>query len=96
MAGSPYTPPQLEQFVQIIANSDSRFLGGQDVQWHTIDWDIADAKLRPLMSDAQWTLFKTTDSGWNQHYSRSFGAQEKATRADAAAKTAKSAKPSGS
>jgi hypothetical protein len=84
VSGAPYTRPQIDQLVQAIADSDSRYLGGQDVQWHTVDWNIADAKLRPLMTDAQWTLFKTADGGWNQHYSRSFCAQENATRAEGA------------
>ena len=66
-AGMAFSPEQLERFVQVIA--DCYVPGGSrqvypdglyvSSQFDPIDWDRADWRLRPLMTDAEWALFKT-------------------------------------
>lgn len=101
LEGVPFTAAQLQQLVQIVANADSSYRAGGRVSYSmaTIDWDLVDAQVRPLMSEAQWVLFNNSANlwaGYNWAYSRCRSAIEKAAQADTAAlKVAQAAKPPG-
>jgi hypothetical protein len=92
-SGTPFAAPQLEQFVQIVANADSGYRGGGRVSADRIDWDLVHAQLRPLMTDAQWAVSQTGGSS-NIGYQWSYGPLKweiaKALKADAAAGPTKS------
>jgi len=93
MAGAPFTAPQLEQVVQVVANASSSYRSGQAVELDGIDWDIVDAQVRELMSSAQWEFFKMEK--YNRGYSQFLGAIRKAVQADMASKVAPPAKAPG-
>ena len=94
LAGAPFNASQLEHFVQIVANSSSSYRNGQSVEYGDIDWDLVDTQVRPLMSEAQWTLFKTSSSpgSYSVSYSRFLATIAKAAQADAAGKAATAAR----
>lgn len=103
LAGIPFPPAQLEQFVQTAANNFTRPPVERPVfHWWSddlIDWAKADAQLRPLMSEAQWQLFETHAPGGTTERSRfknKFdGVLEKARAAERAALVAQPAMPPG-
>lgn len=102
LAGVPFTPTQLEQFVQITAASYTQPHNDRHVyfwwQYDPIDWDKADAQLRPLMSAAQWEVFLTyaPDNGPSRAASKFQKIFETAAAANRAALGAPNAKLRGS
>ena len=102
LAGVPFTPAQLEQFVQITAASYAQAHTDRQVysswQHDPIDWNKADAQLRPLMSAAQWEVFLTyaPDTGPSRAASKFSKLFETAAAAEKAAMAAQTTKSPGS
>ena len=60
-ARTPFTAQQGEQLVQILANASSSYRDGGSADSTNIDWDVADAQARAILSDPQLNLFKTME-----------------------------------
>lgn len=61
VARTPFTAQQGEQLVQILANASSSYRNGGVALATNIDWDVADAQARAILSDSQFNLFKTME-----------------------------------
>jgi hypothetical protein len=86
--GAALARGQLEQLVRAVASADSGYQAGGRVSssLDTIDWDQVDAEARPLLTDAQWEIFKNMGAplGYSWSQSRAFWAITKAKRSEAA------------
>ncbi|MSU23125.1 MAG: hypothetical protein EXS32_04795 [Opitutus sp.] len=96
MTGMPISADKLEQLVEAVAASQIPNIGwrqsdGRFATWQfdPIDWDVADVRVRPLLSDAEWTLYKSQAVARAEHRLRSVAYQVK--RADDAQRKAGSA-----
>lgn len=97
MAAVPVAAPELRQLVQIHAAANSGYRSGEAVAPASIDWRRVDAQVRPLLSEAQWKVYATSNfpAGSTRTYSQVLVAVAKAAQTDAAAKTVEVAKPPG-
>jgi hypothetical protein len=87
----PFTAPQAEQLIQVLANASSSYRNGGAVKPFEIDWDAADAQARSILSEAQFELFKTMEPPLPvgaRFQNQLYGAVARATKAEAASKAA--------
>jgi hypothetical protein len=94
----PFTAPQAEQLIQVLANTSSSYRNGGAVKPFEIDWDAADAQARSILSEAQFNLYKTMEPPLPlgaRYQNQLYGAVARATRAEAASKAAPAAKKTG-
>ena len=95
---TPFTAPQAEQPIQVLANTSSSYHNGGAVKPFEIDWDAADAQARSILSEAQFNLYKTMEPPLPlgaRYQNQLYGAVARATRAEAASKAAPAAKKTG-
>lgn len=84
VAGVPFTAQQAEQLTQVLANASSAYREGGEASVWTIDWNQADEQARGILSEPQWTLFKTIDpplsnnGRFNRRYNDAMSAASKA------------------
>ena len=87
----PFTTPQAEQLIQVLANTSSSYRNGGAVKPFEIDWDAADAQARSILSEAQFELFKTMEPPLGvgaRFQNQLYGAVERATKTEAVSKSA--------
>jgi len=87
----PFTAPQAEQLIQVLANTSSSYRNGGAVKPFEIDWDAADAQARSILSEAQFELFKTMEPPLGvgaRFQNQLYGAVERATKTEAVSKSA--------
>jgi len=90
-ARMPFTTPQAEQLIQVLANTSSSYRNGGAVKPFEIDWDAADAQARSILSEAQFELFKTMEPPLGvgaRFQNQLYGAVERATKTEAVSKSA--------
>ena len=95
---APFTAEQGEQLIQILANASESYRRGHVTNTFDIDWDTADAKAREILSDAQFTLFKTMEPPLpvgGRFQSQLYRCGGQAQRADTSARPEPAAKPPG-
>ncbi|MCX6068205.1 MAG: hypothetical protein NT121_21055, partial [Chloroflexi bacterium] len=86
VARTPFTQQQGEQLIQILANASTRYRNGGNADVKNIDWDVADAQARAILSDSQFNLYKTMEPplpNGARFQSQFFRLVDEAQRADA-------------
>ena len=84
--GTPIAPEQANRLVEVFATATRDYARGGRADPATIDWDTIDARLQPILSPSQLTLFKTTaplGNSWSRWASEMDAAVAKAQQAEA-------------
>ena len=78
LANAPFTPAQSERLIEIIANTSPQYLRGGWVD--EIDWEIADAQARVILSPKQFEVYSTLEPANSGRFLSQLGATLKTAR----------------
>jgi hypothetical protein len=63
LEGAPLSARQCNELVQAFANASSSYLQGKPASPDTIDWEILGDRARAILSETQYGVFKTFETG---------------------------------
>jgi hypothetical protein len=89
VAGTPFTPPQAEQLIQVLANANDKYRSGGKASVQNTDWDAVEAPARALLSEAQYAFLQLSSRRLSRQADDLIGRARKADAASAAAPAAK-------
>jgi hypothetical protein len=92
VAGSPFTPQQAEQLVQVLANANSRYRSGGEAFVQNVDWAAVEAPARTILSEAQYACLQLSSRRLSRQVDDLIS---QAVKTDAASAAAPAAKASG-
>jgi len=89
VAGTPFTPPQAEQLIQVLANANDKYRSGGKASVQNTDWDAVEAPARAILSEAQYAFLQLSSRRLSRQADDLIGRARKADAASAAAPAAK-------
>jgi hypothetical protein len=93
VAGTPFTPQQAEQLIQVLANANDKYRTGGKASVQNTDWDAVEAPARAILSEAQYSFLQLSGRRLTRQADDLIGRAIKADATSAAAPAAKA--PSG-
>ena len=89
VAGTPFTPQQAAQLIQVLANANDKYRTGGKASVQNTDWDAVEASARAILSEAQYSFLQLSSRRLSRQADDLIGRARKADAASAAAPAAK-------
>jgi hypothetical protein len=89
VAGTPFTPQQAEQLIQVLANANDKYRSGGKASVQNTDWDAAEAPARAILSETQYAFLQLSSRRLSRQADNLIGQARKAEAASAATPAAK-------
>jgi hypothetical protein len=89
VAGTPFTPQQAEQLIQVLANANDKYRSGGKASVQNTDWGAVEAPARAILSETQYAFLQLSSRRLTRQADDLIGRAIKADAASAAAPAAK-------
>ena len=89
VAGTPFTPPQAEQLIQVLANANDKYRSGGKASVQNTDWGAVEAPARAILSEAQYSFLQLSSRRLSRQADDLIDRARKADAASAATPAAK-------
>jgi len=89
VAGTPFTPQQAEQLIQVLANANDKYRSGGKASVQNTDWGAVEAPARAILSETQYAFLQLSSRRLSRQADDLIGQARKADAARAGAPAAK-------